>query len=111
MLGKWGSGFLLKVLQGYADLSIVVLRYGTLCCRRAAWCENKICSTEHPNRPGGAVIPFTHGPVEKCEFVVEGDDSPLLPSWESHRLPGRIGPPQKDEGHFSTVPTWRLAGC
>ena len=34
------------------------------------------------------------GPVEKCEFVVKGDDSPQPPIRDINRLTGRIGPPQ-----------------
>ena len=37
------------------------------------------------------------GPVEKCVFVVKGDDSPLSPIRYINRLPGRIGPPQKEK--------------
>ena len=51
-----------------------------------------------------ALIPKTEGPVEKCEFVAKGDDSPQAAIGDIDRLPGRIGPPQKEEGIFRQSP-------
>ena len=71
-------------------------------------------------------------PVEKCVLMVKGDDSPKRAIKQINELPGRIGPPQKEERwllrrgtirqneqssksmsyqgeHFSTVPTSAFA--
>ena len=52
------------------------------------------------------------GPVEKCEFVVKGDDSLQIAIGDIDGLPGRIGPPQKEEGIFRQAPAraWGMDG-
>ena len=50
------------------------------------------------------------GPVEKCEFVGKGDDSPRPAIKQINELPWRIGPPQKEESIFRQTPVWRKKG-